>query len=90
MKDDEAAFGVARTGIDLEQFKGSVTGRYLTEQAQKIIKDAESSLIDCDPEDPVAIRALQNDAKVGLLFISWLEIGINSGENAVQFLRNTE
>lgn len=69
-------------GLDVQQFMGTSMGRYLTARAQTEIDNAKDELIDADPDDPKAVRAIQNKAKVASMFLEWMGQAVTTGEIA--------
>ncbi len=69
-------------GLDVQQFMGTNLGRFLRAKANAQIESAHEALGSVDPEDPKAIRKLQNDAAVASLFLHWIGEIVTEGENA--------
>lgn len=69
-------------GLDVQQFMGTSMGRYLTARANAEIEAAKSELVDVDPEDHKAVRAIQNRAKVASMFLDWMGEAVTTGEIA--------
>lgn len=69
-------------GMDVEQFGKSPIGVYLIERANRDAEAATNELKTVDPENPKAIRDLQNKARTAELFLSWLGEAVSAGENA--------
>lgn len=74
-------------GMDVKQFMGTNLGRFLQAKANAKIEAARDAMTSVDPEDPKAIRKLQNDVAVGSMFLQWMGEAVTEGENAErQFL----
>lgn len=69
-------------GMDCRAFMESQMGEYLAARANADIEAATEALKTVDPEDPKAIRALQNAVKVGESFLIWMGEAVTNGENA--------
>lgn len=69
-------------GFDVEAFMKTDIGRYLTARANDEIEKALDALAEVNPEDPKAIRAIQNDLKCAQRFLSWMGEAVSVGENA--------
>ena len=77
-------------GFQAEAFLQSDIGRYLVSRAEAQIDEAVEALKEADPEDPKAIRALQNTIAVAESVQYWLADVIQQGENAQQQLHEGE
>lgn len=77
-------------GFQAEAFLRSDIGRYLVSRAEAQIEEAVEVLKEADPEDPKAIRALQNTITVAESVQYWLADVIQQGENAQQQLHEGE
>jgi hypothetical protein len=78
-------------GLDVERFLESEAGKWMTAQAEEMVQHGLHALAEADAEDPKAIRALQNDVKVGEQIQYWLAGLVNQGRNAEeQYLRGDE
>lgn len=87
------AHGILATiafGLDVEKFMGSTLGQYLTAKAHADIAVAEEALRTVDPEDPKAIRKLQNDAAIAANFLLWIGQAVTAGEIAQRELESLE
>lgn len=69
-------------GLDVKAFTQSSVGRYLLAKANADRDTALEALADVDPEDPKAIRALQNRVKCAENFLMWLAEAATQGEIA--------
>ena len=69
-------------GLDVQQFMGSNIGRYLQARANADIEEALEALKTVDPEDPKAIRKLQNAVAVASSVLEWLGQAVTEGEQA--------
>lgn len=81
-KDIEQMRAEVAFGLDVHQFMGTSMGRYLTQRAQIEIAEAKDALVDVDPEDPKAVRDLQNKARVASMFLEWMGEAVTTGEMA--------
>ncbi len=81
-KDLRELQGVIAFGLDTKVFMGTTLGRFLHAKANAEIAQAEEALLDVDPEDPKAIRKLQNTAAVARSFLLWIGEAVQAGENA--------
>lgn len=69
-------------GLDVEQFMGTPIGKYMQRRANQDIESALESLKTVDPEDPKAIRTLQNAVAVASNVLEWLGQAVTEGEQA--------
>ena len=69
-------------GLDVQQFMDTRLGRYLQDRANSDIETAIEALKTVDPEDPKAIRKLQNDVAVASNVLDWLGQAVTEGEQA--------
>lgn len=69
-------------GLDVQQFMGSSIGQYLTRRANAVIEEADIALRSVDPEDPKAIRTLQNKSAAASYFLDWMGEAVTEGEQA--------
>ena len=69
-------------GLDCKQWMDSPLGQYLTHKANTELQAALEALGNVDPEDPKAIRKLQNDKAVAERFLEWMGEAVTEGENA--------
>lgn len=79
----EELIAEAEIGDAARKFVASDLGKTLLGMAHQDISDAQLGLEEVDPENPKAIRDLQNKAKVARNFESWLVELISKGENAI-------
>ncbi len=70
-------------GDEARKFVGSELGKAMLDRADSALKAAQESLETVDPEDPKAVRALQNKAQLARNFGEWLSELIDSGDNAM-------
>jgi hypothetical protein len=76
-------FQAALLGVDAEKFLSSPVGVMLWKRADEKIERASRELITVDPFDSAKIRELQNDAKLGAMFKTWMVDAIDDGNNAM-------
>lgn len=69
-------------GLDARAFMGSDLGRYIQRRANDEIDAAKTALLNIDPLDTEAIRALQNHAAVAASVLNWMGDAVTNGENA--------
>jgi hypothetical protein len=69
-------------GKKCQEFLNTDVGRYLHGVAAQEVQTCASYLLDCDPDDAKAIRAIQSRAKGAHNFIVWLNEAIENGEQA--------
>lgn len=69
-------------GLDVKVFMESPIGRYLAMRANSNIETALDAMRSVDPEDPKAIRILQNEIKCAENFLQWMGEAVTEGENA--------
>jgi len=69
-------------GLDVQQFMDTRIGKYLQDRANSDIETALEALKTVDPEDPKAIRKLQNDVAVASNVLDWLGQAVTEGEQA--------
>lgn len=81
-KEMEGVRATIEFGLDVKQFMGTNLGRYLQHKANADMEAALDALATVDPEDPKAIRKLQNDAVVAARILSWIAEAVNEGEQA--------
>lgn len=81
-REGEELRGRIAFGLDVQQFMGSTLGRYLQNKANADIEAALDALKTADPEDPKAIRKLQNDVAVAESVLLWLGEAVTEGEQA--------
>ena len=74
----------AATGLAAKEFMASDFGKHIAGKAAEEIDEALSQMIDTDPEDSKAIRALQNKIHVAQTALSWLMDTIGEGDNAMR------
>ncbi|MCK0507915.1 hypothetical protein [Aromatoleum anaerobium] len=77
-------------GMEAEAFLGSNIGRYLVERAETERDDAVGDLKAVSPDDPKAIRDLQNRIWRAESVQFWLADLINDGNNAMHELQARE
>lgn len=82
MREGDELRGRIAFGLDVQQFMGSNIGRYLQARANADIEEALEALKTADPEDPKAIRKLQNDVAVASSVLEWLGQAVTEGEQA--------
>lgn len=81
---------IVRTAIfgrQVSDFLSSDVGQYLMQKADDHAQEAIDALTRADPEDPKAIRKLQNQIAVADLIASWLKAAEFEGEQAEDHLR---
>lgn len=66
-------------GMETEHFLESNVGKFLTDRAEALVEENLGALTDVNAEDPIAIRTLQNNVRVGTLIQSWLADAVNDG-----------
>ncbi len=71
-------------GLDVQAFMDGQVGKYLQRRAHEVIDGALESLKTADPEDPKAIRALQNEIARCENVLLWLGEAVTAGEQAQQ------
>ena len=71
-------------GMDAARFLDSSVGRYLVMRSEQKVMEALEGMKTVDPEDARAVRALQNEIKVGEAVQYWIAEAINEGFNAEQ------
>lgn len=69
-------------GLDVKAFVRTDLGRAFVDRCNTMRQTALEELADADPEDPKAIRRLQNTAQCAGLLLTWLEEIENEGEQA--------
>lgn len=79
---DAALLRQVGLGFDIEAFLSGPVGRYLTERAESEINEAVAELCNADPEDPKAIRTIQNRIHRAESFQQWLAEGVQAGMQA--------
>ncbi len=84
---EEAAFEIARTGIDIERFISSPIGKYLLEKAEREYGEATTDLVNTPIGDSSEMADAQLKARVAIKFKLWLIEGVNSGLAAEKQLR---
>jgi hypothetical protein len=62
-------------------------GKFIVDQARADLELAKERLLTVDPEDPSAIRALQQKAAVAESVRQWLAMAIENGRNAADLLQ---
>jgi hypothetical protein len=77
-------------GRQVEHFLESDIGQYLAQCAQADIEEATEKLCRVDPEDPKAIRELQNKIRVAESVMGWLADAIRSGEQSHEALTGNQ
>jgi len=83
---DDPEVRTAVFGVQVQQFMASDIGLYLMQKADDYAQEAIDSLTRADPEDPKAIRTLQNRILVADLIANWLQEAIAMGEQAESHL----
>lgn len=76
----------AEFGLQVQSFLQSKIGRYLIQRAEAQVEEATEGLKTVDPEDPKAIRELQNQVAVAASVQYWLADAILAGDSAQQQL----
>lgn len=79
---DAALLRQVGLGFDIEAFLSTPVGIYLTERAESDIKEAVAELCNADPENPKAIREIQNRIHRAESFQQWLAEGVQAGRQA--------
>ena len=74
--------GVIAFGMDTQAFMGGQLGRFLQAKANAQIAQAQEDLCTANPDDPKAIRDLQNKVAVAAMFLSWMGEAVEEGRNA--------
>lgn len=69
-------------GMDVKAFMAGPIGQYLAGRANHDVDVALDAMRTVDPEDPEAIRKLQNDIKCAENFLLWMGEAVTEGENA--------
>jgi hypothetical protein len=77
-------------GRQVTEFLSSDVGAYLMQRADDFAQEAIDALTRVDPEDPKAIRVLQNKIAVADLIASWLREAEAQGEQAEQHLKELQ
>jgi hypothetical protein len=72
----------AQAGVEMETFRNSTVGRYLTNRANIAIANAQARMEKVDPEDARAVRAIQQDLLVARTALDWIEQAVQNGRNA--------
>jgi len=81
-RDMEALRATIGLGLDAKVFASSTLGKHMIARANAQRETALDALGDVDPEDPKAIRELQNTKRVAELFLHWLASFEAEGEDA--------
>jgi hypothetical protein len=81
MTDTELDLQVMALGVEAEAFCKSSLGRALTQRAKDEIESGVEDLKEADPEDPKAIREIQNRIWRASAFIVWLAEIVQEGTN---------
>lgn len=82
-QDPDPDFQASNLGIDVRYFcERDPIGRYLLRRAEADRQAALEALGEVDPINTLAIRALQDRARVPQLVVRWLEEAISAGEAA--------
>lgn len=87
---DEPTVRWAQFGRQVELFLEGDIGGFLLKKAQVEIDDALAALKIVDPYDTRAVQKAQNKVKVAESIIEWLAEAINSGQSAMEELKNAE
>ncbi|MDD2989810.1 MAG: hypothetical protein PHI64_12710 [Zoogloea sp.] len=69
-------------GFEVQAFLESTIGRYLAARAKDEVTEALELLKAVDPENPKAVRALQNRVAVAENVLYWLAEAIQEGQSA--------
>ena len=77
----------ATFGRQVEDFLEGPIGSYLVKKAEEQSQEAMGKLKVVDPEDPKAVRALQNAVVVADSIMAWLGDAINEGQGALDALK---
>jgi exonuclease VII small subunit len=84
MSSDHELMRQVALGLDVQAFLATTAGQQLVARCDDLIESARAQLEDVDPEDPKAVRRLQNEAAIGHAIKRWLEEFAMSGEQAEQ------
>lgn len=79
---DDPNVETAIFGAQVSQFMESDVGVYLMQKADDYAQDAIDKLTRVDPEDPPAIRRLQNQIAVADLIAAWLKEAMAMGKQS--------
>lgn len=74
-------------GVQVQNFMDSEIGAYIMNRADEYAQEAMEELTKVDPEDPRAIRSLQNRIHVADLIATWLREAVSLGEQAQEHLK---
>lgn len=80
----------AEMGEVVREFIQSPLGLKMIDLAIAGVIAAQEELESVDPENTIAIRKLQNDAKLGRMFEGWLKELVSRGDNALQVFKQQE
>lgn len=71
-------------GDEAEKFFDSDLGRAMIGMAEQQVREAQEAFVEMDPENILGIRELQNRAKLGRMFKSYLIELISNGRQATE------
>ena len=80
----------AATGEAAKLFLGSGLGKHIAQRAADEVDEALAELIEADPNDAAAIRALQTRINVARQSVVYLAEAISEGDNALQQLHGED
>ncbi len=90
MTDDDELIAEAEIGDEARKFVESDLGKTLLGMAQQEVAKAQEELETVDPSDTKKVVALQNQAKNGRNFETWLTELISKGEQALILWRQKQ
>ena len=80
--EEDQLLTTAVIGVEAERFRSTRVGRKMEDRARAKIANAQNALVTVEPTDTEKIRALQNEAKLGAMFLTWLDDLIHDGQQA--------
>ena len=87
---NEELIAAAEIGDEALKFVESDLGRTMLGIAEQDILLAQQKLLDVDPDDSRRVREIQNDARVALMFKSWLVELIDKGNAALEVFKHEQ
>ena len=87
---NDELIAAAEIGDEALRFVESDLGKTMLGMADQDILLAQQKLLDVDPDDSRRIREIQNDARVALMFKSWLVELIDKGNAALEVFKHEQ
>ena len=87
---NDELIAAAEIGDEALRFVESDLGKTMLGMADQDILLAQQKLLDVDPDDSRRVREIQNDARVALMFKSWLVELIDKGNAALEVFKHEQ